>query len=467
MKKLLLILLYLCSMNAFTQNILGDWHGVANIQGTDLRIIFHIVEEGDKLLSTLDSPDQGATGIPTTATTFEAQQLMITAEALGLKYKGTLAKNGQEIEGTLYQGSLELPMVLSKEKIEKKVVKRLQDPVDFPYLQEEVKFVNSNGGHSLAGTLTIPEDKEFEQVVILISGSGPQDRNEEVKQFNHRPFLVLSDYLTRQGIAVLRYDDRGCYASEGDYKSATSKDFAEDVTAAIAYLKERPDMQAKKIGLVGHSEGGMIAPMVAADKNAVDFVVSLAGIGMKGADLLVLQSKKIGLAEGASPELIDINCGILEKMYGYLRDSKDSDKATLKTGLLDILEKNYQALPGTAAMSEEEKATFFEEQMSTILTDWFLYLIRFDPADYLSKVNCPFLAANGALDMQVPVEENFEGMEKALAHNSQATFKSFENLNHLFQTAKTGAPSEYGEIEETFNEEAMKYLVDWMKNLNP
>ena len=345
-------------------------------------------------------------------------------------------------------------------------MKRPQDPIDFPYIQEEVKFVNPNGEHHLAGTLTMPKNKQFEQVVILISGSGPQDRNEEIAQFNHRPFLVLSDYLTRQGIAVLRYDDRGCYASEGDYDSATSRDFADDVNAAIVYLKERPDMQNKKIGLMGHSEGAMIAPMVAAENKAVDFVVSLAGMGMQGADLLVLQSEKIGLAEGASAELIDINSGILRKMYHYLRDSETSNKEVLKTGLFDILEKNYQNLPGIPAMSDEEKAMFFEQQTSSLLTDWFLYFVQFAPVDYLSKVTCPFLAVNGALDTQVPVQENFEGMARALAHNSQVTFKSFENLNHLFQTAKTGAPSEYRQIEETFNEDAMKYLVDWMNKLN-
>jgi len=261
------------------QNVLGDWNGALEVQGMQLRIVFHITEDGENLKATMDSPDQGASGIPVEKVTLDGRELTIEMSSMGIKYTSTLNDDGTAIDGTFNQGPMSLPLKMTREKVEKKELVRPQEPKIFGYQQEEVKFENPKGGHHLAGTLTIPSDGNFGKVVVLISGSGPQDRNEEL--MGHKPFLVLSDHLTKRGIAVLRYDDRGVAESTGTFKGATSRDFADDASAAVSFLKKRKDMAGKKIGLCGHSEGGMIAPIVASENSDVDFIVLLAGPGIK------------------------------------------------------------------------------------------------------------------------------------------------------------------------------------------
>ena len=307
--------------------------------------------------------------------------------------------------------------------------------------------------------------KNFEKIVVLISGSGPQDRNEEV--LNHKPFLVLSDYLTRQGIAVLRYDDRGVGESEGTFVGATTEDFADDATAAIVYLKSREDMQGKAIGLIGHSEGGMVAPMVASKNKDVDFIVLMAGPGIDIKKLLLLQQEKIGEAEGVPIKTRETMDNLAKKMFEYIDKNINLSKDQLSTGVKELAGEGYDQLPDEAKQELGTKVNFINQQSRMLTSDWYKYLMRFNPDHFLSKVKCPVLAVNGELDLQVTSNENLKGIRESLkrANNNNVTIHEFKGLNHLFQKTETGAPSEYGRLEETFNEQAMTYISRWILEL--
>ena len=286
------------SLNA--QDIIGQWNGTLKVQGTQLRLVFNINKTDKGISATMDSPDQGAKGIPVTNTSFENSTLKIAITNSKIEYEGVLNPDNI-IVGNFKQGGQIFPMNLSKEKIEREKLNRPQEPgKPYTYYSEDLTFENKKAGISLAGTLTMPAKDGIFPVVILISGSGPQNRDEEL--LGHKPFLILSDYLTKNGIAVLRYDDRGTALSKGDFKTATSADFATDVESAIAYLKTRKEINKKKIGLMGHSEGGLIAPMVASKSKDVAFIVLLAGTGIQGDKLLLLQQKLIGKVSGISDE---------------------------------------------------------------------------------------------------------------------------------------------------------------------
>lgn len=463
MKNLLLISLLFISSVLTAQDITGEWNGALDIQGMQLRIVFHIEKTNDGYSSKLDSPDQGATGIPTSTTTFDAGQLTITAATLNMNFEGRLASDGSSINGTFNQNGLSFPLDLQREKIEKKIAPtRPQEPNVFNYTQLEMRIKNAKGGHELAGTLTMPKNAEAKALVILITGSGPQDRNEELGPYNHRPFLVLSDFLTRNGIAVFRYDDRGIAESGGDFATATSKDFADDASAIVDFFSKDKMFIRKKIGLIGHSEGGMIAPIVAVENKNVDFIVLLAGPGIPIKELMNLQLEALLKAEGVEEDVLKINSGIMDELYSYMIEHQEQETDTFIVAVKEILTKGAKLIP------EEYKADWTDEviqsQTKQLSSPWFRYFASFNPADYLTKVKCPVLAVNGTLDLQVTSKENLAGIENCLdaAGNKHFTIEAFDGLNHLFQKAETGAPAEYGTIEETFNEEVMKYLVDWI-----
>lgn len=451
--------------NFNSPEILGDWNGVLDVQGMQLTVVFHLMEENGYLKGTMDSPDQGAKGIPMDKASYKNGVLTIKASNMRMEYTAKLKEDNSKIEGTFKQGGMEVPLDLSKEKVEKKTLIRPQEPKDFPYQQEDVKFVNVKGGHQLAGTLTIPTDENFSQVAILVTGSGPQNRDEEL--LGHKPFLVISDRLTRQGIAVLRYDDRGVGESKGIFKGSTTRDFADDVNAAVTFLKSRKDMSGKKIGVVGHSEGGMIAPIVASENKAVDYIVLLAGPGIDILELMMLQTDKISESEGATKKERERNGKATRKAFNFLRKNTDASKEELKEGLTKILDEVYAELPAEDKEEMGDKETFLGGQMDMLLDDWFLYFMRFNPQDYLTKVKCPVMAVNGELDLQVTAKENLAGIEKSLkkANNKNVMIKEYKGMNHLFQKTKTGAPSEYASLEETFSEEVMEDVAKWILSL--
>ena len=281
MKKFFLLILgFFCLNTVFAQEITGDWNGVLSIQGMKLRLVFHVTKTDAGFTAAMDSPDQGAKGIPMTSAKFENNVLTLEHTAAKIVFSGTLDKMGF-VTGNFVQGGMTFPLMLTKKEVVIEKPKRPQDPVKpYPYNSEDITFVNNKDSITLAGTFTYPTGKGKFPVVVLITGSGAQNRDEEL--MGHKPFLVLSDYLTRNGIAVLRYDDRGSYASKGNFAKATTADFARDVEAAVQYLKTRKEVNSKKIGLIGHSEGGLIAPIVAAGNKDVNFIVMMAGPGISG-----------------------------------------------------------------------------------------------------------------------------------------------------------------------------------------
>jgi hypothetical protein len=444
------------------KKVLGDWHGILDLSETQLLIVFHIMDVDGQMHSTMDSPDQNTNGIQMDETTFIDGRLKIVAKAMNAEYLAELTGEGDTLKGTFTQGGRSWDLVMTGEMVERQAVVRPQEPKEFPYLQEDVKFENPKGGHYLAGTLTMPQDGVFEKVVILISGSGPQDRNEEV--LNHKPFLVLSDHLTRAGVAVLRYDDRGVAESEGTFAGATTKDFADDAAAAVTYLKSRKEMSGKAIGLVGHSEGGMIAPIVASEHPDIDFIVLLAGPGIDIQELLLMQQDRAAEADGVSAATRETMDKMAKETFAYIENNTHLTKDQLRAGISQLAGKGYEQLSDEAKQQIGDKENFMNQQSRMLSSDWYLYLMRFSPDQFLSKVKCPVLAVNGEFDLQVSSKENLKGIRESLkrANNNNVTIHEFNGLNHLFQKTKTGAPSEYGTLEETFNEEAMAYISNWI-----
>jgi len=328
----ILLIAFITSFSLTAQDITGQWNGVLKVQGTQLRLVFNVTKTNNGFSSTMDSPDQGAKGIPVTNTTFANSKIKFEVANARIEYNGEL--KGNEFVGTFKQGGQEFPMNLSRTTIEKEVVKRPREPSKpYPYYSEEVTFQNTKANISLSGTLTLPKKDGIFPVVILITGSGPQNRDEEL--LGHKPFLIISDYLTKNGIAVLRYDDRGVGQSNGDFKTATSADFATDVESAIIFLKTRKEINEKKIGLVGHSEGGLIAPMAASKSKDVSFIVLLAGTGIQGDKLLLLQQALIAKANGVSETDIKKSIEINSKLFEIVVKSDDNIK--LKTDLTNSI----------------------------------------------------------------------------------------------------------------------------------
>jgi uncharacterized protein len=445
----------------FGQNITGQWNGILKVQGTQLRVVFNINKAENGFSSTMDSPDQGAKGIPVTSTSFENQSVKLVVANLGVEYQGALG-NDNIIVGNFKQAGMSFPMNLSREIIEKEKPVRPQEPKrPYPYYEEEVIFENAKAGIKLAGTLTLPANNGNFPAVILITGSGAQNRNEEI--MGHKPFLVISDFLTRNGIAVLRFDDRGTAASTGGFKTATSVDFASDVEAGLAYLQTRKEIDKKKIGLMGHSEGGIIAPMVANNSKDVAFIVLLAGTGIPGDQLLLLQQELIGKASGLSDENLKkarmINLGA----YELVEKAQTTDQ--LKVDLTSYIKKSL-ADSGNAfkpeGMTEDD---FVELQVNMMISPWMIFFLKYDPAIALEKVKCPVLALNGEKDIQVPPKENLEAIKKALAKggNKKVTAIELPGLNHLFQECKTGSPAEYAAIEQTFSPVALTEVLKWIQ----
>jgi len=461
MKTLSLFLLALfISISSFGQDITGQWNGVLKVQGTQLRLVFNVTKTENGFSSTMDSPDQGAKGIPVTHTTFDSLKIKFEVATARIEYNGELKEN--EIIGTFKQGGQEFPMNLSRKAIEKEVAKRPQEPTKpYQYYSEDVTFENIKDSISLSGTLTLPTKSGNFPVVILITGSGPQNRDEAL--LGHKPFLVIADYLTKNGIAVLRYDDRGVGQSTGDFKTATSADFATDVESAITYLKTRKEINKKQIGLVGHSEGGLIAPIVAAKSKDVSFIILLAGTGIQGDKLLLLQEELISRVNGVSETDIKKSIEKNSKLFEMVVKSNDTMK--LKTDLTNLINESLKNDTSAEMLNGMTKDEFVSMQVNQISSPWMQYFIKFDPATTLEKVKCPVLAINGEKDLQVPPKENLTAIKNALAKggNKNVTIKELPNLNHLFQECITGSPNEYSSIEQTFSPTALDEITKWIK----
>lgn len=454
-KTVLVLLLTIFAANLYGQEIIGSWYGKLSVPGRDLRLVFNIAQISiDSLSATMDSPDQGAKGIPVTKVQFKDSVLTIEIAPAMIQYSGRLSSDNQ-IYGTFKQMGASFEMNLSREPIKKAALNRPQEPqAPYDYRSQDLIFDNLIDSVRLAATLTMPKTGHNFPAVVLISGSGAQDRNSEILE--HKPFLVIADYLTRNGIAVLRFDDRGTAQSTGDHSKATSQDFARDVQAAVDYLKTRPEINPKKIGLIGHSEGGLIAPMVAAQDKSVDFIVLLAGPGLQGKDILLLQSELISRASGISDSAViearKINNSFYDKVFRF------SDVEQLKNELRTQVAELSRDMPS-------EQSQVMEAQVLQLAQPWMRFFITYDPIPTLEKVTCAVLAVNGEKDLQVPAKENLSTIKAALkrSSNEHYTIHTFPGLNHLFQQSVTGLPSEYLKIEQTFAPEALEYITNWIK----
>ncbi|MDD4921717.1 MAG: alpha/beta fold hydrolase [Bacteroidales bacterium] len=460
MKKTALILISLIVASvAYAQDITGQWNGLLKIQGTQLGVVLHISKSGSGYIITMDSPDQGAKDVPALSVSFEKSILKIEV-AGGIYYQGTLTQDNQ-IVGELRQSTFTLPLTFTRSTPEKEKIVRPQDPVKpYPYDTEEVSFKNPDDGAVLAGTLSLPSGEGVFPVVVLITGSGPQNRDEEL--MGHKPFLVLADYLTRKGIAVLRYDDRGTAKSTGDFQKASSPVFAADVEAAINYLLTRKDIDKKKIGLIGHSEGGMIAPMVAAKNKDVSYLVLMAGTGIRGKELLLLQQELIGRANGQTAEQLAKVHSDNQGAFDLILNSTNQE--TLKKALNAYILKRLKDVPADQKPAGVSDEAIAKQQMDQITSPWFQYFLKYDPSLVLSKVKCPVLALNGAKDLQVPPRENLSAIKSGLEKggNKKVTVREFPNLNHLFQECETGSPNEYGQIQQTISPQVLDEISEWI-----
>ena len=380
------------------QNLNGSFIGKLNAGMAKLTIVLNIADDGT---ATMESPDQTDQKIPAKVDYLSADSVAVSIAMLRASYQGRLV--GDELQGTFKQAGFSLPLNLKAGTLERRRPQAIEGPL--PYPTEEVTFRNEKDGATLAGTLSVPVGAKT--VLVMVSGSGQQNRDEEL--MGHKPFAVIADYLARHGIASLRYDDRATGQSVGgDVANATSEDFARDAAAAIDFL--RKDGRFKKVGVIGHSEGGLIAFMLGAQKK-VDFIVSLAGPGVCGDSILL---KQMQLGNPAGQELT------MEKV---------------------------------------------RETIAAQNNAWLNYFMSYDPSDNIRNTKCPVMAVNGKKDVQVDAEMNLGAMRRLLPKNKKNCIKAYDNMNHLFQHCTTGMPDEYGQIEETFSEEVLQDIVEWISKL--
>ena len=438
-------LLLLAPLSAPQPQANGLWEGAINLPAGTLDVAVRLdrAVEGE-WSGTIDIPAQGAKAAALADIAIEGRSVRFSIARVpgSPTFAGTLSDDGATISGDFTQGPGKLTFTLRRNATGKPAVVaalRPQEPKPpYPYNDDEVTIENSAAGVRLAGTLTTPKTGGY-PVVILISGSGQQDRNETV--FGHKPFLVLADYLTRRGIAVLRMDDRGIGGTTGNFALATSEDSAGDVLAAVAFLKTYASTNRSRVGLIGHSEGGLIAPMVATRSKDVAFEVLLAGTGVTGEQILYEQAATLAQSQGATAEQIAQRRAMQERLYGILKSETD-----------------------VAVMRERIRAINGEASARALTSPWFRFFLTYDPAVALRTVTIPTLAVNGEKDVQVPFKQNLPAIEAALkaGGNTDVTVRSFPNLNHLFQTSRTGLPAEYAQIEETMAPVVLETIADWI-----
>ncbi|WCO03165.1 alpha/beta hydrolase family protein [Psychroserpens ponticola] len=454
----LIIIFILSIVNIFSQEISGNWSGKTKRGDKEITFVFNIKQENATYLTTMSVPTFRVSGIKPSTTTFANGKLTIDGSNVGMYYEGIFNNETQQFEGTYKEGGIEMVLNLKKGSVKIEESRRPQEPVKpYPYYEEEVVFENAKAKISLAGTLTLPSENGKFPVAILISGSGPQDRDESF--MGHKPFLVLADHLTRQGIGVLRFDDRGQGESTGDFGNATTEDFSKDVLSAITYLKTRNDVDIKNIGLIGHSEGGIIAPLAANNSKDVAFMVLLASTGISGAELSVMQSKTLRQFPVKDEVTYEKNT---RKAIAIVTSNKSETE--IKNELTTHYNNFIRPILMSLNVPEEKVNLFIYSQLKTSLQPWSRYFLQYNPADEIEKLQIPVLSLNGSKDSQVNAKINQEGIRNALIKGGNKDYKiiELENLNHFFQECETGKLDEYRKIEQTFSPTALKEISNWI-----
>lgn len=454
MKKILFTLLAIACTGAGlqAQDITGDWYGVLEAGPGKLSLVFHIDRDADGYTTLMDSPDQGVSDIPMASTVLEGDELTVRDNALGMTY--TARFDGSTLQGTFRQHGLSVPLTFTRNRTERLRPQTPRPP--YPYMAEELTFPNAGAGITLAGTLTIPQGAGRFPAAVLITGSGAQNRDEEI--LGHKPFLILADCLTRNGIAVLRYDDRGVGASGGDYASSDIEDFASDAVSAMEYLKTRPEIDPSAIGFIGHSEGGMITYIIAAERGDAAYIVSMAGPAVNGDEFMREQRHVMIEAMGLPEEAFTENEKLIEKVIAvteqypveYIRENIDSLAQTL---LPESMKDNDMAL-------DQVKMGLVQTASPEMIS-----LLRYRPAPYLARISCPVLAVVGSNDLQVPPYTVDAPLRAGVKTGTDVTVNVYPGLNHLFQHAETGLPTEYGDIEETISAEVLADIAAWIKEV--
>jgi uncharacterized protein len=443
--------------------LIGTWLGKIKAMGADLRLVLHFEFKDGKYIGKLDSPDQGAKDIPVSDVEVKSDSIIVHVAVANAFYKGKIVSDSVIIHGAWLQSGMSFPLSLSKVKVVETLNRPQESKPPFPYNEEEVFIENKKAGVTLAGSFTYPKVGNKFPTVIMITGSGPQNRDEEL--LGHKPFLVIADYLTRNGIAVLRCDDRGSGKSTGKFITTTNSDIVGDVIAQFEYLKTRKEVDKNKIGLIGHSQGGIVAPIAAVENKDISFIVLLAGTGIPGSDLLVEQRKLISIANGEDPKKVERDSQFMRKILNLILSEKDTS-VVMKKALL-MTDEYIKSLP------KEDLKLYdgFKEQTPMLirqtLQPWFYSILEYDPRPTLEKVKCAVLALNGENDLQVPYKDNLSGIENALKKGGNKNHKivPLPGLNHLFQPSKTGSPNEYASIETTISPEVLTIMKDWILNL--
>jgi uncharacterized protein len=438
--------------SAFSQGLTGDWIGEMS-GGFKVRIHFERTESG--FSGKLINPSGTETVLDQIAS--DGKHLHFAVNKLNLSYDGDWNDREKAWKGTLTFQQV-YPLALRRATAEDMgpvVHKRPQeDAINAappPYVEREAHFANFAAHNQIAGTLSLPSGQGLFPAVVLISGTGHNTRDEDV--WGHKVFLVLADALTRKGFAVLRYDKRGVGGSSGDYDAATTADFASDAQAAVDWLKTQPQIDVSHIGVLGHSEGGIIAPAVAAADKSVAFVVMIAGPCVRGDELFILQSAMTAKAYGAPDDYIARRRVFDSELYNAIV-SAPSESAALDRA---------KALVAQGVADKVVDANEADTLAKDDTTPWERYFLSYDPAPILARLTVPVLVLNGSLDVQVPAKENLAAAREALKNNSNATVMELPGMNHLLQDAKTGAPNEYNDIEETVSPVGLKIISDWMR----
>lgn len=454
----LTIVIILSIVSAFSQDISGDWSGKAKRGDKEIIFVFTIKKEDTNYSSVMNVPTFRISGIKPAVTTFTNGKLTIDGSNLGMSYMADYNSELQQFEGIYKEGGIEMTLNLQMGAVEIAEHRRPQEPIKpYTYYEEEVMFEYKEANITLAGTLTLPNKEGKFPVVILISGSGPQDRDETF--MGHKPFLVLADHLTKQGIGVLRFDDRGQGASTGDFSSATTEDFSKDVLSAIAYLKTRKEVDKKNIGLIGHSEGGIIAPLVANNTSDVAFMVLLASTGISGTELSVMQSKTLRQFPVKDEIAYEEN---VRKAIAIVTSRKSEQE--IKTELTAHYNAFIRPILKDLNVPEKNINAFISNQVNTSIKPWSRYFLQYNPAHEIEKLQIPVLSLNGSKDTQVNAKINQNGIRQALIKGDNKDYKilELENLNHFFQECDTGNMDEYRKIEQTFSPIALKEISSWV-----
>jgi uncharacterized protein len=458
---LFLVATTLRAEDAVNGGVAGNWLGTLHVGAVSLRVGFRVsVDPSDKLAAQMDSYDQGAVGVPVDEVQLDGDDLKLTIKAINGAFSGKLSADRTECIGSLTQG-VSVPITMKKVATLPEIERTQSPRPPFPYREEEVEIDNSQSGFTLAGTLTSPQGQGPFRVAVMITGSGPQDRDESL--LGHKPFRVIADYLTRRGWAVLRLDDRGVGKSTGEFQAATTRDFADDTRAAVAYCTKRKDLDRKRIVLIGHSEGGLIAPMVAGDTDAVAAIVLLAGPAVDGEQIMYRQGELLARAAGADQKAVDRQKRLQSTIFTGLKENLSDEAARAKVSdLLDAFTEEYSS-EDQKRVASQQRDYVMGPMWQQMHNDWFKFFLAYDPQPALVKLRCPVLA------LQVPPQQNAPIMEKLLSvsERKDRAVRVLRGLNHLFQTCKTGGLQEYGAIPETFAPAALDAMGTWLDEQFP